>query len=70
MPINHPHQHLSHRLDLNNLILAQPEATDHKCNFDQLIVTGGSPIPAVCGTNTGQHSKLYFSFMLHPEIHP
>ena len=50
---------LSHlpRLDMNNLILAPPESTDNKCNADQLIVTGGAPVPAICGTNTGQHSK-------------
>ena len=40
------------------MVLAQPEATDHKCDFDQFIVTGGSPLPAICGTNTGLHSKL------------
>jgi len=45
------------RLDVENMVLAQPEATDHKCDFDQFIVTGGSPIPAICGTNSGLHSK-------------
>lgn len=39
------------------MVLAQPESTDHKCDFDQFIVTGGSPIPAICGTNNGLHSK-------------
>jgi len=43
------------RLDVENMILAQPESTDHKCDFDQFIVTGGSPIPAICGTNNGLH---------------
>ena len=42
---------------MNNMILAQPESTDNKCSSDQLIVTGGAPVPAICGTNTGQHSK-------------
>ena len=42
---------------MNNMILAQPESVDNKCNSDQLIVTGGAPVPAICGTNTGQHSK-------------
>ena len=46
------------RLDIDDMVLAQPEATDHKCDFDQFIVTGGSPLPAICGTNTGLHSKL------------
>lgn len=45
------------RLDIDDMVLAQPEATDHKCDFDQFIVTGGSPLPAICGTNTGTHSK-------------
>merc|ERR1712032_950288 len=43
------------RLDMDNMILAQPESTDNKCSSDQLIVTGGAPVPAICGTNTGQH---------------
>jgi hypothetical protein len=43
------------RLDIDDMVLAQPEATDHKCDFDQFIVTGGSPLPAICGTNTGLH---------------
>ena len=47
----------SARLDIDDMILAQPEPTDHKCDFDQFIVTGGSPLPAICGTNTGAHSK-------------
>ena len=55
--LNHSNPPSLSRLDLDNLILQQPESTDHKCNYDQLIVTGGSPIPAICGTNTGQHSK-------------
>jgi len=43
------------RLDVENMVLAQPESTDHKCDFDQFIVSGGSPIPAICGTNKGLH---------------
>jgi len=43
------------RLDVEDMVLAQPESTDHKCDFDQFIVTGGSPIPAICGTNSGLH---------------
>ena len=32
--------------------------TDHTCLFDQFYVTGGSnPVPTVCGTNIGHHSK-------------
>ena len=51
---NHPF-----RLDFSNFILAQPEATDNKCKDDLFIVTGGSPVPSICGTNTGAHSKLW-----------
>ncbi|XP_059094264.1 uncharacterized protein LOC131889223 isoform X1 [Tigriopus californicus] len=43
------------RLDYDNLVLAQPEATDHVCQDDQFIISGGAPIPAICGTNTGTH---------------
>lgn len=43
------------RLDMDNFVLAQPEQTDHQCQSDQLIVSGGSPIPAICGVNSGSH---------------
>jgi len=43
------------RLDFDNFVLAQPETTDHQCQDDQFIVSGGSPIPAICGTNSGAH---------------
>ena len=36
-------------------MLAQPEGTDSKCKDDMFIVTGGSPVPSICGTNTGSH---------------
>lgn len=42
---------------MDNFVLAQPEQTDHQCQSDQLIVSGGSPIPAICGVNSGSHSK-------------
>ena len=47
---------------MDNFVLAQPEQTDHQCQSDQLIVSGGSPIPAICGVNSGSHSKhpIYF----------
>jgi len=43
------------RLDFSSMTLAQPESTDNKCSDDQFIVSGGSPVPAICGTNTGAH---------------
>ena len=46
------------RLDLDPVILAGPEPTDHTCLYDQFYVTGGSnPVPTICGTNIGHHSK-------------
>ena len=56
---------LNFRLDFSNFVLAQPEATDNTCKDDLFIVTGGSPVPSICGTNTGAHSKylplIYFT---------
>ncbi|XP_040576960.1 uncharacterized protein [Lepeophtheirus salmonis] len=43
------------RLDFENFVLAQPEPIDHQCQDDQFIVSGGPPIPAICGTNSGAH---------------
>ena len=46
------------RLDFLYLVLKGPEAYDHMCRDDQFNVHGVSvPVPTVCGTNTGHHSK-------------
>ena len=45
---------------MENMVIAQPTSTDQKCESDQFIVTGGAPIPAICGVNTGAHSKPIF----------
>ena len=45
------------RLDLENMVLSQPETTDNQCQNDQFIVSGGTPVPATCGTLTGSHSE-------------
>ena len=50
------------RLDFDNFIVSQPESTDHICQSDQFVVSGGPPIPAICGTNTGQHCKQFKPF--------
>ena len=50
------------RLDFQRLMLAQPETVDNKCQFDQFIVSGGNPIPTICGTNDGLHSKCFPPF--------
>lgn len=46
------------RLDFDSFMLAGPEAMNHVCNSDQFLVSGGSPVPTICGTNTGEHSKV------------
>ena len=38
-------------------MLGPPDSSDHVCQSDQFVVSGGPPIPAICGTNTGQHRK-------------
>lgn len=43
---------------MENTVLAQPETTDNQCQSDQFIVSGGTPVPALCGTLTGSHSKI------------
>ena len=42
---------------MENMVLSQPETTDNQCQNDQFIVSGGPPVPSVCGTLTGSHSK-------------
>ena len=51
------YNHTIFRLDFENFVLGQPESVDHVCVDDKFIVSGGPPIPAICGTNTGQHCK-------------
>ena len=45
------------RLDMDTMELSQPETTDNQCQGDQFIISGGSPVPAICGTNSGIHSE-------------
>ncbi len=51
------------RLDFDNFVSAAPDSVDNNCITDQFIVSGGSSIPPICGTNTGQHgqSELVYS---------
>lgn len=46
------------RLDFDQFMLTGPETQNHVCNSDQFLVSGGSPVPTICGTNTGDHSKV------------
>lgn len=48
----------SFRLDLDMFSIAPPEPVNHLCTQDQLLVSGSSPVPTICGTSTGDHSKL------------
>ncbi|XP_065338296.1 uncharacterized protein LOC135938542 [Cloeon dipterum] len=43
------------RLDFDQFMIGGPEIINHVCSNDQFIVSGGSPVPAICGTNTGNH---------------
>ena len=40
-----------------------------QCSTDFFLVTGGSPVPTLCGTNTGQHSKIYIQTLKRTLIH-
>ncbi|KAK4877277.1 hypothetical protein RN001_009783 [Aquatica leii] len=46
------------RLDFDQFILVGPEMIHHMCNNDQFIVSGGNPVPAICGLNTGNHMYI------------
>jgi hypothetical protein len=41
-----------------------------QCATDFFIVTGGSPVPQLCGTNTGQHGKFFILFKSLPGRRP
>ncbi|XP_017884593.1 uncharacterized protein LOC108627717 isoform X2 [Ceratina calcarata] len=43
------------RLDFVQFNIRGPETTNHQCIYDQFIVSGGNPVPAICGTNAGNH---------------
>ncbi|XP_030373202.1 uncharacterized protein LOC115623132 [Scaptodrosophila lebanonensis] len=43
------------RLDLDMFSIAPPDPANHLCNQDQLLVSGGSPTPTICGSSTGDH---------------
>lgn len=41
------------RLDFDTFMISQPETVDHQCINDRFTVSGGTPVPSICGTNTG-----------------
>lgn len=49
------------RLDFDQFKLLGPETVNNVCNNDQFIVSGGNPVPSICGINMGNHSE-YFKF--------
>ena len=46
------------RIDFETFDISPPDFRG-QCTTDFFLVTGGSPVPTLCGTNTGQHSKIY-----------
>ncbi|XP_055315358.1 uncharacterized protein LOC129575574 isoform X2 [Sitodiplosis mosellana] len=43
------------RLDLEHFSISGPEQLNHVCNTDQFLVSGGSPVPIICGSSNGEH---------------
>jgi len=46
------------RLDFDEMEIQQPDPTTHQCTSDRFVVTGGAPVPIICGHNTGQHMYI------------
>ncbi|XP_068082170.1 uncharacterized protein [Anabrus simplex] len=46
------------RLDFDQFNIAGPEPVNNVCTNDQFIVSGGNPVPAICGINTGNHMYI------------
>ncbi|CRL03175.1 CLUMA_CG016282, isoform A [Clunio marinus] len=46
------------RLDFENFAIAGPDVLNHICNTDQFLVSGGSTVPTICGTNHGDHMYI------------
>lgn len=44
------------RLDFDQFSIMGPEPVNNVCMNDQFIVSGGIPVPSICGRNTGNHS--------------
>jgi len=44
-------------LDFIQFNIRGPETTNNVCVYDQFIVSGGNPVPTICGNNDGNHSK-------------
>uniref|UniRef100_A0A6P7FZ09 Uncharacterized protein LOC114334212 n=1 Tax=Diabrotica virgifera virgifera TaxID=50390 RepID=A0A6P7FZ09_DIAVI len=46
------------RLNFEELNLMQPESVNHICDNDQFLVSGGNPVPVICGNNMGNHMYI------------
>ncbi|KAF2897590.1 hypothetical protein ILUMI_08585, partial [Ignelater luminosus] len=46
------------RLDFDQMVLMGPEPINNMCNNDQFIVSGGSPVPTICGMNNANHMYI------------
>lgn len=57
------------RLDLEHFSVSGPEPLNHVCNTDQFLVSGGSPVPILCGNAHGEHSNYNRIFKLYLETH-
>nr|XP_022917323.1 uncharacterized protein LOC111426814 [Onthophagus taurus] len=44
-----------YRLDFDQFLVVGPENQHNTCNNDQFIVSGGNPVPSICGNNMGNH---------------
>ncbi|XP_020295651.1 deleted in malignant brain tumors 1 protein-like [Pseudomyrmex gracilis] len=44
-----------YRLDFAQFNIRGPETTNNVCSYDQFIVSGGNPVPTICGNNNGNH---------------
>ncbi|KAF7393039.1 hypothetical protein HZH66_008872 [Vespula vulgaris] len=46
------------RLDFVQFTIRGPETINNLCTYDQFIVSGGNPVPTICGTNNDNHMYI------------
>ncbi|XP_012535462.2 uncharacterized protein LOC105836164 [Monomorium pharaonis] len=47
-----------YRLDFVQFNIRGPETMNNVCVYDQFIVSGGNPVPTICGNNDGNHMYI------------
>ncbi|XP_011160870.1 uncharacterized protein LOC105196560 [Solenopsis invicta] len=47
-----------YRLDFVQFNIRGPETVNNVCVYDQFIVSGGNPVPTICGNNDGNHMYI------------